>query len=166
MPSARMAYARNLPKRFRVKSDTRSAVPGGSALRAGRTATTAIAPARSPQRSRLRIAPLGREEPRWTALDEQDHEHQDQDLPEDRAHPWLDDLVEPADSDRGEDAPGQLPDPARHHHHEGVHDVVLAELRAHVADLGDRATREAGQARPEREGARVHPPRADAQAGG
>ena len=90
---------------------------------------------------------------------------QDGHLAEHRAQPGLDDLVEPADARGGEDGAGELAHPARHHHHEGVHDVVLAQLGPHVADLGERAAGEAGQPRPEREGERVHPPRAHAEAG-
>src|SRR3546814_8295739 len=53
--------------------------------------------------------------PRRPPLDEQDHEDQDQNLAEHGPHSWFDDLVQPADADRGEDAPGQLADAVDHH---------------------------------------------------
>src|SRR5689334_16881352 len=139
-----MAYARNLPKRFSVKSETRSGAPSGSAFRIGSTATSTSAAPTSAARSRIRVAPLRREEAGGPPLDEQDDQHEDQHLAEHRAHRRLDELVEPADPERGDDAAEELPHAARHHHHERVDDVVLAELGADVADLGDGAARQPG----------------------
>src|SRR5262245_39470836 len=142
MPSARMAYARNFPNRLSVKSETRSGEPGGSALSAGSTTTTTAAARSRPARSRVGIAPLDREESRRAPLDEQDDEDEDEHLAVHGAEARLDDLVEAADAERGQDAPEELADAARHLDHERVHDVVLPELRPDVADLGQRAARE------------------------
>src|SRR5262245_64791992 len=103
MPSARMAYVRNLPKRLSVKFETRKGEPCGSAFRAGRTTTRSTATARNAQRSRVRIASLLREETGGAPLDEQDNGHEDSDLAEDGTQAGLDDLVEAADAERRED---------------------------------------------------------------
>src|SRR5260370_3926862 len=126
MPRARIASGGNLRKRVRVKSETRSGAPAGSAFSAGSTTTSSTASPTSPQPSRLRIASLGREEASRPPLDEHDHEHQDQHLPEDGAHSGFDDLVQAADPHGGEDAAQHLANPSGHHHHERVPDVVLA----------------------------------------
>src|SRR5439155_6822282 len=114
MPRARMAYARNLPKRFRVKSDTRSGESAGSALSAGSPTTMSSAAARRTQGSRIRISSLGREQPRRPALDEADHQDQDEHLAEHRPQRRLDHLVEPADARRGQDAAEELADAPGH----------------------------------------------------
>src|SRR5262245_30718264 len=62
--------------------------------------------------------------------------------------------------------PRSLPTPARHHDQERVDDVVLPQIGAHVADLGQRAACQPGQAGAERERARVDPSRAHAEARG
>src|SRR5262249_42117172 len=129
MPRARIAYARNLPKRFRVKSETRSVASAGSALRPGSTTTSRAAAPHSGQLSRVGIASLGGEEAGRPALDEYDDEDQDQHLAEHGAERRLDDLVQTADPGGGEDAPEELAHAPGHDHHERVDDVVLAELR-------------------------------------
>src|SRR6266508_5511558 len=164
MPSARMAYVRYLPKRLSVKSETRSGEPCGSAFSAGRTTTRTTAAARKVQRSRVRIAPLRREESGRSPLDEQDHENEDDDLAEHGTETRLDDLVEPAYAHRGQDGAEELPHPARHDDHEGVDDVVLAELGADVADLGQRAAGQPRKPGAERERQGVHAARADTEA--
>src|SRR5262245_61018599 len=116
-PRARIAYARNLPNRFSVKSESRSPEPAGRAFSTGSTTIRNTAAAQSAARSNVRIPPLGREQPRRAPLDEQDHEDQDRHLAEPRAERRLDDLVEAADAERGQDAAEELPHPARHHDH-------------------------------------------------
>src|ERR1700730_15452237 len=110
---------------MRVKSDTRRGEPAGSAFRVGSTTTRTAATARKAQRSRVRIASLGREKPGRSTLDEQDHEDEDADLAEDGAQARLDDLVEAADPHGGQDGAEQLAHAARDHDHERIHDVVL-----------------------------------------
>src|SRR5262249_16843581 len=144
-------------------SESRTGAPAGSALSTGSTTTRSSAAARRPRRSRVRIAPLRREEPRGPPLDEQDDEDEDQHLAEDGAEGGLDDLVESSDPDRRQDAAQQLADAPGDDDHERVDDVVLAQLGPHVADLGERAPREPGQPGAERERTRIHPARADAE---
>src|SRR5215831_10451185 len=152
MPRARIAYARNLPKRFRVKSLSRHGEPAGKAFSSGnRTTNTAAAPVRR-ARSRVGIAPLDREETGGPPLDEQDHEDEDEDLAVHGPEGRLDDLVQPADAEGGQDTAEQLAHAAGHHDHERVHDVVLAELRTHVADLREGAAGQPREPGPEGEG--------------
>src|SRR6266702_2383168 len=124
-----MAYVRNFPKRFSVKFETRSGEPCGNAFSTGRTTTSRTAAARKAQRSRVRIASLGREETGRAPLDEQDHEHEYGDL-----------AKHGAEADRGQVGAERLAYPAGHHDHERVHDIVLAELGPDVADLGEGAS--------------------------
>jgi hypothetical protein len=65
-------------------------------------------------------------------------------------------LVGDAQAECREHAAGELPDAAEHHHQERVDDVALTEVRADVADLAERHTAEAGDARTEAEGEHVH----------
>src|SRR5882724_1571736 len=115
-----MAYARNLPKRFSRKSERCSGELAGSALQTGSTTTSSNVATAMAAASRLGTASPRGEESGRPALQE-DHR-------------------------RGQDGPRELPDAARHHHHVGVHDVVLAERWPHVADLGEGGAREAGEA--------------------
>src|SRR5215471_11086001 len=156
-----MAYARNLPKRFKVKSAIRSGEPAGSAFSAG--STTAINAAKPSRRARSRvgIASLRREQSGRPPLNEQDHEDEDEHLAEHRAHRRLDDLVEPADADGGQDAAGELAHAAGDDHHERVDDGVLAQFWSDVPDLGERAAGQSREPRAQRERAGVHPPRSD-----
>src|SRR5207247_2643981 len=141
-----MAYARNLPKRFSRKSERCSGELAGSALQAGSTTTSSNVATAMAAASRLGTASPRGEESGRSALQEDHDRDQDGHLGEHGAERGLDPLVQPADARRGQDGPRELPDAARHHHHEGVHDVVLAERWPHVADLGEGGAREAGEA--------------------
>src|SRR4030095_2106821 len=85
-------------------------------------------------------------------LDEDDDEHEHRDLREHGAGPAFDELVEDAEPERRVDGASELPDPAHHDHHEGVDDVALPQVRADIADLRERAARQARDAGTEREG--------------
>src|SRR2546430_11486078 len=142
-----MAYARNLPKRFSRKSGRCSGELAGSALQAGSTTTSSNVATAMAAASRLGTASPRGEESGRSALQEDHDRDQDGHLGEHGAERGLDPLVQPADARRGQDGPRELPDPARHHHHEGVHDVVLAERWPHVAARragGSRMTANAG----------------------
>src|SRR5262245_41113264 len=130
-----MAYVRNLPKRFSVKLETCSGEPGGSRLPSGISTTRTSAIARSASRSGFGTTPARREQASRPALQEQDDGDQDRHLREDGAQRRLDALVEAADAGGGQDRAEQLADAAGDDDHERVHDVVLAERGADVADL-------------------------------
>src|SRR5712691_13533779 len=120
---------------------------------------------RNAQRSRVRIASLGREKPGRAPLDEQDHENEDRHLAEHGAEARLDDLVEPADADGGQDRAEEFAYAAGHDDHERVHDVVLPELGPDIADLRERASGQAGESRAEGERESVHAAGPDAETG-
>src|SRR5207245_11175381 len=131
-------------------------------LQTGSTTATTTAAMPSATASRLGIAPPRREEPGRPPLQEEDDAHEDRHLAEHRAERGLDALGQAAEAGRGQDRPGELANAAGDDHHEGVHEVVLAERLADVADLGERA---AGQTRePRSEGDRGRVRRARAQA--
>src|SRR6185436_4242423 len=96
-------------------------------------------------------APFQREQALRPALDEEDDEDQHHDLRDHRARPGFEELVREAERQRCVDRAGELPDAAEHDHHERVDDVGLPEVRADVADLRERAAREAGDSRTQSE---------------
>src|SRR5712671_8062613 len=108
-------------------------------LQRGSTTAKTTAAIPSATASRLGIPPPRREETGRPPLQEEDDAHQDRHLAEYRAERGLDPLGESAEPGRGQDRPRELTDAAGDDHHERVHDVVLAERRADVADLGERA---------------------------
>ncbi len=61
--------------------------------------------------------------------------------------------------------PGQFADAARHDHHEGIDDVVLAQSGLDVADQCQGPSGDPGQTRTEGKGIRVHFSGRNAQAG-
>src|SRR5437660_1456070 len=91
------------------------------------------------------------------ALDEEDDEDEHRDLRKHRARPGLEQLVREAEDERGIHGARELADAAEHHHQERVDDVALAEIRADVAELRERAAGEAGDAGAEAEGPGVDP---------
>src|SRR5438309_6773578 len=111
-------------------------------LQTGSTTATTTAAMPSATASRLGIAPPRREEPGRPPLQEQDDADEDCHLAEHRAERGLDALGQAAEAGRGQDRPGELADAAGDDHHERVHDVVLAERRADVSDLGESAARQ------------------------
>src|SRR5947208_11954132 len=107
---ARIAYARNLPKRFSRKSDRCSAESTGSALQIGSTTTKSSAAAPTAAASRLGTAAPRGEQSGRTALQKQHHEHENGDLGEHRAERGLDALVEPANPRRCQNRSRELAD--------------------------------------------------------
>src|SRR5664280_652337 len=103
----------------------------------------------------LGAAPLHREEPGRLPLDEDDDEDQHHDLREHGPGHAFEELVEHAEAERRDDGASQLADAAHHDDEERVDDVALPEVGPDVADLGERATGETGDAGAEGEGDRV-----------
>src|SRR5689334_25080221 len=114
--------------------------------------------------SRLGTASSRGKESRRPTLEEQDHEHENRDLREDRAERRLDPLVESADSGRRQNRAGELPHATGDDDHEGVDDVVLAERGPDIADLRERGARETRQPGAERERRGIDPAGTDAEA--
>src|SRR5207244_3081922 len=108
--------------------------------------------------SRFNGAALQREQSLRPLLNEDDDEDEHGDFRQYGALPRLEKLVDHAKTERRVDGTRQLTDAAQYDDHERIDDVALAEVRAHVADLRQRAAREAGDARaePEREHVDAH----------
>src|SRR5690349_6883187 len=84
------------------------------------------------------IASLGGEEAGGPVLQEEDHEAEEHHLGVHALQERLEELVEAADAEPGDDRARQLAHAAGDDHHEGVDDVDLAHARVHVSDLGQR----------------------------
>src|SRR3954447_13298973 len=77
-----------------------------------------------------------REQALRTLLNERDDQHQNQNLGRNGADVRFHELADDAQPQSGVERPGELTDAAEHHHHEGIDDIGLPELRSDVADLG------------------------------
>src|ERR1035437_5587429 len=95
----------------------------------------------------FRTAALHSEDALRTFLYEDDDEHQHSNLGQHGAGPAFKKLVQKTQTQGGVHSAGELSDAAQHHHHERVHDVALAQVRPHVADLTESATCQSRDAR-------------------
>src|SRR5436190_17748841 len=120
----------------------------------------------NPNGSSLQAAAACHEDSRGTPLEEQDDGGQHRDLSHHGPQPGLEDLIGDTDAERGGDGAEDAADAAEHDDHEAVHDMILAQRGADIADLRQARARHAGEARAEREGHHVHMISADADTGG
>src|SRR5919201_822042 len=89
-------------------------------------------------------AALEREEPARAFLDEQNDQHEDSDLRQYRARIGLEELVGNAEGEGADERAPQIANAAKHHDHERIDDVALAEIGADIVNLRKR---DAGEAR-------------------
>src|SRR3954452_4273517 len=90
---------------------------------------SATAAGRRPTSVALRGTPGGREQTARAALDEEYERHQHYDLAQHGACIRLENLVDDPEGHAAEQRAPEAADAAEHHHHEGVHDVGLTEVR-------------------------------------
>ena len=100
----------------------------------------------------------------WPLLDEDDDQHQYRNFGQHRARPAFKKLVQNTQPHGRVDRTGQLPHAAQHHHHEGVHDVALAQVRSDIANLAQGAACQSRNAGAERKGIGVNARRVDTHA--
>src|SRR5437016_4145820 len=103
----------------------------------------------------ISISSLHRKQSRRPPLQEQNHKHKNEDLAIHGAEARFDQLVQPADPQRGHNRACQFSDPAGDYNHEGVDD----------ADHRERPARDARQPRSKRKGIGVDFSGWDAEAG-
>src|SRR5579862_4880272 len=81
-------------------------------------------------------AALQGEQAARTALDKDDNENEDENLPDDRARPRLEKLGRNAKAQRTDQRAPERADAAKHDDHEAIDDIDLSEIGTDIADLG------------------------------
>src|SRR5258706_10580326 len=104
--------------------------------------------------------------PGWPPLEEQNDGGQHGDFTHDGPQPGLQNLIRHADAERCGGGSDQVSNPAEDHDHETVHNIILAQARTDIADLGKTGAGHAGQTRTESKRHHVDAISANAQSGG
>src|SRR4051812_18382646 len=125
MPSAARAKQKYRPSRLRLTSETTpKALSTGTPTTARAASTSAVRSLRKNE-SEIFIAAFRRKQARGLVLQEENHQAQQHHLGVHALQEGLQELVERTDAEAGDHRAGQLAHAAGHHHHEGVHDVIL-----------------------------------------